>query len=259
MPNLLLKKLRSKKGKGSFPASNKPKSAKSSSSKRMSGMFRSKKITKSKDNVDDIPMIQPGRTWSMSEDESVTEEPTVTSTAIAPVSVANMTAATKKAGTTGLLTFTEQEVTQNYVNHMRDLNQKNTEIAKHKHANQELAQEYNKTTAELKAYYTSALEEQDMELAEMEDALDDAKEEIDMHKEANLKMAREFNNTIAEMESYYESALEEKDAEMESVQSELKVTKDILKQTSNVLMKTQEELFEVHHSRTHSSWLPWAN
>lgn len=257
MPNLLLKKLRSKKSKGSFPASNKPKSVKSSSSKRMSGMFRSKKSTKS---VDDIPMIQPGRTWSISEDESVAEEPTATSTAILPVTVTNMTAATKKAETKGLVTFTEQEVTQNYVNHMRELNQKNREIAKHKHANLELAQELNKTTAELTAYYTSALEEQDMELAELKDALDDAKEEMDMHKEANLNMAREFNKTIAEMESYFESALEEQDVQMESVQSELNNTKETLKQTSIVLLKTQEEMFELQQSRSHSSWLPsWAN
>lgn len=186
---LLRKKLRFNKNKKKSSSSEKTASSKAVPAPARRGVFRRASLTsqpwlKKEENeaTEATPSIQQGITWTMSEDE---EHTTTSSKSIQPVAVKKITMDStakqetkRKITIERTLTFTEKEVMQNQLYHMRQLIAKDQEIAQKQQVNQEMRQQFNKTLAELKEQHSNEMDAAEMELVMTQCELEQTKEEM---------------------------------------------------------------------------------
>ena len=261
MPKFL-NKFRSSK-KRNDDASNLSKKSKGSS------IFRhnSKKHGKSKGTP---PLaIQQSNTWSLSEDSGSPKE------LIHPVQFQSMIVSKSNISTKGnTVTFTEDEIMQNELNHLRPLADKDAEITILKKENKQLKQRFEETMSNLEHKYQKALGEKEIELAAAKTLLEETKsdlaeqhqkqmEELSIqYEEAMADLGDQHGIELAEWEFMFEETktkLEEKrQQEVLQYQLQIEEQKLDLQQVSSVLIHTQQELFEQQQNwkQWSMSWLP---
>jgi len=210
MPTILTRKIRW--GKKKHSSSEKPSSSKpSSSGKRRSSIFRKKASA-----VVVIPEIQPSKTWDLDEDEYAEttynyetkqqavfeifqndtafmklqlaqpkKEEQVQEKVVTPPKAEQMkekvTAPPKEKTVVPikkLLTFTEEQVQQNELQHMRQLMKKDVEITKHKQANDEIRKTHDSAMTELRSKYKAVLDACQEELDDVTCQLKETKQEL---------------------------------------------------------------------------------
>jgi len=136
----------------------------------------------SREKRDDVCSIQPGITWTMTEDEHISS----TSSPQSGLSVSAQNIVPRETNTSEpTMTFTEKEIMQNQLNHMRQLAEKDREIANYERVNQELHQKFDQTLTELEELHQVVLAEAEMKIAFAKSEVQEAKEKM-VHMSATL-------------------------------------------------------------------------
>ena len=168
--------------------SSKHSQGKGSGSQPRSSIFRKASSTKEGENV---PTVEPALTFSLSQDEAdhvlLTQSP--------------------KVQKISSYIFTEQELMQNELNHMRQLASKQEEIAKLQKVHEEVSQR----------------------LASKEEELEQTKEELAFKEKELAETYQELSNT---------------DSELVETKMELVDTKDKLNHVSACLMNLQHQVYD---------------
>jgi hypothetical protein len=140
------------------------------------GIFRLKK--------DKNPAIEPSITWTMSDDmasehsSSPYNSKTLAQGTLLQGTLVEVKDVSKNDSTEPNLTFTETEVMQHELNHMRQLVAKDSEISMYKKANKGLQKQFVKESADLQEKYQKDLNEKKNELAQVQTELQATKVEM---------------------------------------------------------------------------------
>ena len=183
-----------KKVRARIQRSSKHSQGKGTGSQPRSSIFRKASSTKEGENV---PTVEPALTFSLSQDEA---------DAASDVDHLLLTQSPKVQKISSYI-FTEQELMQNELNHMRQLASKQEEIAKLQKVHEELSQR----------------------LASKEEELEQTKEELAFKEKELAETYQELSNT---------------DSELVETKMELVDTKDKLNHVSACLMNLQHQVYD---------------
>jgi hypothetical protein len=140
------------------------------------GIFRLKK--------EKNPTIEPSITWTMSDDAASEQSSspynakTLALGTLTQGTLVEVKDVIKNDSTEPNVTFTETEVMQHELNHMRQLVEKDSEISMYKKANKGLQEQFVKKWADLKEKYQYDLTEKNNELAQVQTELQATKGEL---------------------------------------------------------------------------------
>lgn len=140
------------------------------------GIFRSENTSKKgifRVKKDEKRAIQPSITWTMSDDATI-EQPSSPHTYVQDKKVVISSDDAIEA----TLTFTEKELMEHEINHIRQLAEKDREIFMYKEANQHIQAKFNKALAELKETCENDMDEKENEVAQLQIELQSSKEAL---------------------------------------------------------------------------------
>lgn len=264
---MFLKKFRSSTKKRSDDASN-------LSKKSTRSIFRShSKKNGSKKSGGAPPLatcIQQSNTWSLSEDSGSPKE-----LLMHPVQFdSKILGKGEIAKGNNTITFTEDEIMQNELNHMRQLADKDEQITSHKNENKQLKKRFEEAMAELEVKYQNELALKELELAAAKTLLEETKSDLaEQHQKQMEELRIQYEESMAELGDKHGKELAEWEFMFEETKSELeeKRQKEVveyqlqieeqkldLQQVSSVLIHTQHELHEQQQNWKDLalSWLP---